>query len=456
MTRPVFRWESFRAGLLREIRDDLKLGKRRPELALSEAVGEPDEEFVQTTWPILRDRWLATESTLRKSVVSELQTKHLGDNSLKTGTAVADLEYLKSCNNSKVLRSVVLAHLLAVGNATEQPQKQMATAPTASDKVALTPVVETDGQRFVAALALSLAQLEIDQFLVIAARRHRGYYLQFAQGGPAGLALEAVSNLNLADFEKLDDEAESKMRELGWKAPEVRPDGTVAGTPNWRVSWLLPVPYPEAAQLAGDTLHSVYEVRAPAYLSYKAWAHGGAEIILPNLGIVRETTTTPQDAPKKPNTTEAVPPTREAVIEQVRAILAEHIGVAEVAIDKDGDIPLSNGNAQVFLRVQPEAPVISVFGSAIWDIGTPPDINETVNQLNGQIRFARAYWTGKGVSLSSEVMTDPLEGASIWNAVVGVMTLIAEHAPKLQEKYGGSIPFAPPLPAKQQGLGGYL
>ena len=441
MAAGEFRWTSLRAGLLREIRDELKLGKRKPEIALADVVVVPDDEFVRTTWPLLRDRWLATESSVRSSVVGELRAKHLGDSSLKTGTAAADLEYLRSCNNSKVLRGIVLAHLLAVGSATEQPQKHTATNPKPTGKVALARVAEEDWQRFTNALALTLAQLEVDQFLIVAARRHRAYYVQFAQDGPAGLAAEAISNQYLADFEKLDDEAVSKMRELGWKPPEVEPGNAANGSPNWRIGWTLPVPYPEAAHLGAETLRSVYEVRAPAYLTYRAFAHGGAEIILPNLGIVREAPTNAPQPSKKPSASEAVPLTRDVVIERVRGILAERIGVPEVAVDADGDIPLSNGVAQVFVRVQPDAPVISVFGSVIWDIGTPLDIAETVNQINGQMRFGRAWWNGKGVFLSSDVIADPLDGANTWNAVMAVMSLIAEHAPKLQERYGGSIQF---------------
>src|SRR5664280_1075169 len=103
----------------------------------------------------------------------------------------------------------------------------MANAPKASGKIALARVAEGDWRRFTNALALTLAQLEVDQFLIIAARRHRGCYVQFAQGRPAGLAAEAISNQCLTDFEKLDDGAIPKVRELGWEPPEVGPCNAV-------------------------------------------------------------------------------------------------------------------------------------------------------------------------------------------------------------------------------------
>jgi len=131
--------------------------------------------------------------------------------------------------------------------------------------------------------------------------------------------------------------------------------------------------------------------------------------------------------------------------------------VRDVQLDDDGDIPLSSGAAQLYVRVQRDAPVVSVFGPTIWDIGSPLDILETVNELNSHLRFARAFWNGRGVILAAEVPGDPLDHDDLWNTVMTVADLVASHAPKLQERYGGQVPFGPALPAKRQrDLGGYL
>ena len=47
MAAGEFRWTSLRAGLLREIRDELKLGKRKPEIALADVVVVPDNSCEQ-------------------------------------------------------------------------------------------------------------------------------------------------------------------------------------------------------------------------------------------------------------------------------------------------------------------------------------------------------------------------------------------------------------------------
>src|SRR5580700_7564218 len=111
-----FSWNELRLGLLRELRDELQLGRGRPDISLGKEIGVPDDKFVQVTWPVLRDRWLSTEATTRRSVVDALREKHLGDLSIKVGTTKGDVAYLRSCKNSGTLRSIVLDHLLAAGS----------------------------------------------------------------------------------------------------------------------------------------------------------------------------------------------------------------------------------------------------------------------------------------------------------------------------------------------------
>jgi hypothetical protein len=76
--------------------------------------------------------------------------------------------------------------------------------------------------------------------------------------------------------------------------------------------------------------------------------------------------------------------------------------------------------------------------------------------MNKEIRFARAFWDGNGVHLVAESLGDPFDAEDFWNSVLALAHLAEIHIPKLQERYGGQIPFGPALPPKQQILGGYL
>jgi hypothetical protein len=448
-----FRWAALRPGILRALRDELHLGKGKADEILEATVGLPDESFVQKAWPVLRDRWLSTDRPTRRSVVTALRDEGLGDTSMKVGTSAADVYYLRSCNNSKTLREVVLAYLLAAGSAhPESAAPKVPAAASAGSGSAGDGLVEHEWSRFTSALALALTELEVDQFLVLEARRHPGYYVQFAQGGPSGMRSEAVSNRYLEDFERLDDEAEAQLAALGWRPPRPEHDGRPEGPPNWYRDWDPPVPYAEVADLAAATLRSVYEVSGPPYLTYNAFHRSGAKVVLPNLGIVRSETVE-TTAPLQEH---AAAPTHESVLEQVKQLVAEKLEVASAFVDDDGDVPISTNSAQFFIRVHDDAPVVSVFGALAWGFGYPPGVEEMVNEINGEIRFARVHFDGKGVLLTTEVLAQHFDPEDLWDRLLAMFGMAETYAPRLQDRFGGQIPFGPALPAKKQPAGGYL
>ena len=86
------------------------------------------------------------------------------------------------------------------------------------------------------------------------------------------------------------------------------------------------------------------------------------------------------------------------------------------------------------------------------------DVLEAVNEMNQQIRVARAYWDGRGVILTTEVLAEHLDGDDFWERLLAMTSLAELYSPRLQERFGGQVPFGPALPAKDQtqGSGGYL
>lgn len=319
---------------------------------------------------------------------------------------------------------------------------------------------DPEWQRFRDALALSLAQLEADQAVIVEARRRSGCYVRFVHYGPAGLRADTANDLT-------SGAGGAALAEHGWIPPgpeageppaeaAAEPDEVDTDPRNWHREWPQPVPYEEAADLAVATLRSVLGVPVPALLSYNAFHQCGAPIILPNLGIVRSrpVATVASGGPS--------PQTRETLLESVRRVLAERIGVAEVPVDADGDIPITTEAAQLFVRIRREALVVTVFSPLVWDFGNPPDILETLNAMNRDMIFARAVWNGQGVVLVTDTLGEPFDADVFWNNVMAVVSLAGTHARVLQERYGGCTSFgeaAAPPAAAQQAAGrqfGYL
>ena len=452
MASTAFDWSALPAGLLRQLKDDLGLGAS-PAAALARKFGSrPDEEFIRLTWPALRERWIARDPVVRHSLAAELRAKGLGDATPKLSSAKAEVKYLRSCRNSAGLRATVLSYLVAIGAHGATPK----AAVKGGNTQATSPVgLSTAWPGFARELARTLAQLEVDQYLILSARQKPDHYVQFAQQGPSGLRAETVSNAFLEEWEQLDEQAQSKLLELGWHAPTTAPPQPLDpdGSPNYFRDWPLPVPYEAVAALAVQTLQQVVDVRHPGLLSYKAFAKGGSPLVLPNLGLVR----VPLPAPK---TTEQTPVDRAPVapsvpnnpaelMDQVKAVFKVLLNLNEVQLDPDGDIPLHSDSAFVYIRVQKQAPIVSVFAPLVWNIGEPDDIETTVNQLNLGNFWLRVYWNGTGVVAQSDVVGNPLSADQLRMAFVAVADLVEQQAKQLQQRYGGSISTGPPLPVKQ-------
>ena len=456
MPRYRFDWAALPGGLLREVQRELGLTGPDPAAALKRAFGaRPSDEFVKQAWGPLRERWIAKDPVVRKSVVSELRAKNLGRMETRVGTAKGEVVYLRSCRNSPTLRAVVLAHLLTGGEELRAPK---VPAIEKANNRRSSPLGSSKAWASLAdALAVTLAQLEVDQYLILSIRDKPDYFVQFAQQGPSGLRAETVSNNFLEEWEQLDDDAQARLLSIGWRPPTLG-DGKgqdSMGSPNYFRDWELPVPYREIADLGVQTLDDVLEARHPGILAYRAFATGGAEIILPNLGLVRQRP--PAQAPQPaPAPVLAVPANREELLEQVKDAMKVVLGLDTIVTDEDDDIPVRGETVISYVRVQKDAPIVSIFAPIIWDIGSPPDILQAVNEINSSIRFGRAAWDGKGVVLAADVVGSPLVTEQLATAFRAVVSLGDDYAKKLQERFGGRVALGQALPPRQVPTGGYL
>jgi hypothetical protein len=132
------------------------------------------------------------------------------------------------------------------------------------------------------------------------------------------------------------------------------------------------------------------------------------------------------------------------------------IGADTIVVDADGDIPVQCERVVTYVRVQKDAPVVTVFAPVIWDMGTPPDILQVVNGINQSVRYARAVWDGKGVLLVADVEGSPLGIEQLTTAFQAISALGDDYAKELQQKYGGRVALGEALPPKHSPNPGYL
>ena len=444
-------WGSYPQGFLRQLQRDLGLDGRDAAGALAKRFGtRPSDEFVKSCWQTIRDRWIIKNPTIRKSIVAELRARGLGSTELKVTSAKGEVTYLRSCRNSAALRSIVLAHLLA-----NDTDSRIIKSPAAKQSIAKgrsqTSTAE-DWSAFENMLALTLAQMDVDQYLILNLRAKKDYYVQFALQGPFGIRMETVSNNFLPEWEQLDEHDLSLLGQLGWIAPTGIKGKVGDGSPNFFRDWQLPVPYQEISELTVRTLREVLDVRHPGFLSYRAFAKDESVIILPNLGVVREV---PAPRPDK-KVPASAPGSREDLFAEVKEMMKKVLGLDAIVTDTDDDIPVRGERVISYVRVQKDAAVVTVFAPVIWDIGLPPDILQTINGINGSIRYARATWDGKGVVLSADVSGTSLVFDQLATAFRAVSSLGDNYAKELQERYGGRVAIGEALPPKEAPASGYL
>ena len=281
-------------------------------------------------------------------------------------------------------------------------------------------------------LETALRWLEEGQYLIIAERATGSYFVQFAAQGAEEMLAEAVSNRFLDGWKRLDATAEARLRRLGRRPPVEIGDGP----PNWWRQFPAPVEWGEAAELAVGTLSKAFDVALPGHLVYRAFDRSGAEIILPVLGLDRE----PGAAPEP------------ELAERVAAALRGILEVDEVNYDEDGDVPIRCDDAMVFVRVIPDPGFVAVFSPFLGDVAKSAALLDAVNDMNSEIRFARARVTGRSVTVATEV--DPGAGmeASLHRACDAVAYISNHWGARLQERFGGRTFFqepveAPPAPA---------
>ena len=141
---------------------------------------------------------------------------------------------------------------------------------------------------------------------------------------------------------------------------------------------------------------------------------------------------------------------------RVKEVVRSVLGVDDVQVDADGDIPIRSRASVTYVRVFRDAPVVRVFSPVLWDLGNPNGIEEAVNEINRTTNWVKAVWDDGTVVLFSDVVAHPLAESQLAAAITSVVHRADEMGPALQQRYGGRTAFGTPLPPRHLPIGGYL
>ena len=291
-------------------------------------------------------------------------------------------------------------------------------------------------EEFERRLAAVLGRMAAESFLIVSTRadEEHCYYVQFAQGGRGGFRAEAESNNFLAGRWALSPAQEEQLAQLGWQCPTPGDSDL-----NYMRQWPLPAPFADIASIAVRSLREVFGVGQPSELVYRRFAKGGHDFAEPGLGIDPEKPTTPRGAgqPEAPSLAELTPLVEHAV--------KSYLEAKEIVRDKDGDIPIRQGSAMLFVRtIDGAPPVVRIFSPILRGIPASQALLEAINEINTRIMFGRVLWTANQVIISTEISAVQITVEHIAFACLHIGALADHLDDELGDRFGGEKMFDEP------------
>jgi hypothetical protein len=125
--------------------------------------------------------------------------------------------------------------------------------------------------------------------------------------------------------------------------------------------------------------------------------------------------------------------------------LVERLTGTKPEPDDDGDLPVVFGGALFFVRVVGPVgeiePWIQVFSVAVDDIEATPELMAELNEVNRDLRFARAFHVDSQVLIEYEMWADDLTPENFAHACRNVAGATDVFAHQIHEKFGGTLLF---------------
>lgn len=110
--------------------------------------------------------------------------------------------------------------------------------------------------------------------------------------------------------------------------------------------------------------------------------------------------------------------------------------------DADGDLPVQLDGAQFYVRVAGSSdPWVQVFSIALAEVEPTLELMARLNDINTQLRFARAFHVQGQVLIETEIWSDDVNPANFHHACRNVAGATDAYADELRDAFGGRLAF---------------
>ena len=112
----------------------------------------------------------------------------------------------------------------------------------------------------------------------------------------------------------------------------------------------------------------------------------------------------------------------------------------KIETDDDGDIPIWTGSSVTYVRVDKESPILHMFSPAVREMPKDSSIFEAVNEVNLQLRLAKAMVVedGTGVVFSATVPADSISADGMMYVLEDVASASDWFDNRLVDRFGGT------------------
>lgn len=110
--------------------------------------------------------------------------------------------------------------------------------------------------------------------------------------------------------------------------------------------------------------------------------------------------------------------------------------------DGDGDLPVQFEGARFFVRVVgPTDPWVQVFSVAVAGLEPSPELMSRLNEINTELRFARAFHFAGQFLIETEIWADDVNPANFHHACRNVALATDAYAQDIRDTFGGVPEF---------------
>ena len=126
----------------------------------------------------------------------------------------------------------------------------------------------------------------------------------------------------------------------------------------------------------------------------------------------------------------------------VEKTVKEILGVDELIIDKDGDIPVHWGSAMFYVRVlEGDTPLVRISSPLVRNVKRTCKLLEQVNEINCKSVMATVQWVDDDVLATTELLASSIDKEILKYACNNMGALADTWDNQLKDKFGGELMF---------------